>query len=191
MPAPSYIPRRVLVGPDGNDLGTGGSALPVAMGAGENYLGRVGGTTAVASATPVVSTSPAYSVGDCVGGLMTFTPMARLTNGSGLVQMVEIACKSPQAAALDLVLFRASPTGSTFTDNAAIAVAAADFDKVLGVAHITDWTSLGTPSYAQADNLAKPFRAVALDLYGVLVARAVLTLLSTSDLKVSLKVLQD
>ncbi len=148
---------------------------------------------AVISATPVVSAAPAYSVGDTVGGKMTFADAVRVATSGGLLQMVEVFCKSLQTAALDLVLFHSDPTASTFTDNAALAVAAADFDKLLGVVHLSDWTPLGTPSLLQADALAKPFKpgAGGTAIFGVLVARSALTLASTSDIKVALKILQD
>lgn len=145
------------------------------------------------TATPTVSVSPAYSIGDAIGGLMTFTGMARAAVGSGLLQNASLACKSAQTAAIDLVLFSANPTGSTITDNAPYSLAVADLPKVLTVVHLTDWTSQGTPSFAQGGQLATIY-ALTLgqtSVYGVLVARAALTLASTSDISVTLNGLPD
>lgn len=187
-PLPLYrghdIKPRMLVGPDGTEGGV--------LGAGEAHIGEVGGKTQVSSVAPTVSASPAYSSGDVIGGKMTFA-MARIAGGTGLVQMASIHCKSAQTFACDLVLFHTDPVASTFTDNAPLSVNAADFDKVLGVVHITDWTSLGTPSFAEATQLAMAYKIASgqTDGYGVLVARSTPTLASTSDLKVVVKSLLD
>jgi len=155
----------------------------VALGAGGNVI-------AIAQ-SPTVSASPAYSTGDVIGTKLTFAASVLAAGGSGLVQSVNIDCKSAQTGAMDLVLFNADPAASTFTDNAALAVNAADFDKVVGVVHITDWTNLGTPSFAQAQNLALPFTLAATSLFGVLVARSTPTLGSTSDLTISVNVIRN
>jgi hypothetical protein len=150
-----------------------------------------GGNVVVITQSPTVSSSPAYSTGDVIGTKLTFAAAVLAAGGSGLVQAVQINCKSAQTGAVDLILFNADPSASTFTDNAALAVNAADFDKVIGVVHIADWTNLGTPSVAQAGNLAVPFSLVATSLFGVLVARSTPTLGSTSDITVGLRVIRN
>ena len=155
----------------------------VALGAGGNVI--------VISQSPTVSASPAYSTGDVIGTKLTFDAAVLAAGGSGLVQAVQINCKSAQTGAVDLVLFNADPSASTFTDNAALAVNAADFNKVIGVVHVTDWTNLGTPSVAQAGNIALPFTLASTALYGVLVARSTPTLGSTSDLTIGLRVIRN
>jgi len=151
----------------------------------------VGGNIGAISQSPTVSASPAYSTGDVIGTKLTFAAAVLAAGGSGLVQSVNIDSKSAQTGAMDLILFNADPSSSTFTDNAALAVNAADFDKVLGVVHVTDWTNLGTPSFAQAQNLALPFTLAATSLFGVLVARSTPTLGSTSDLTISVNVIRN
>lgn len=147
------------------------------------------GVETVGTATPTVSTS-AYATGDCVGGLMTFSTAFSESGGTGLLQRVTIMCKSAQTAQLDMILFSDNPSSSTLTDNAAIAIAAADFDKVAGVVHITDWTNLGTPSVGFAYGLALPIKGTGTSMYGVLVSRGTPTLASTSDIKVQIQVIQ-
>jgi hypothetical protein len=167
------------------------AAAAAGEGASEAHLGEVGGNAVTITQIPGVSTT-AYSAGDCVGGLMTFAGLARTAGGSGFVQQVTVNCRTAQTGALDLVLFKANPTGSTFTDNAALAVSSGDFDKVMGVVHITDWTSVGAGSTAQADNLAKPFSlSSGTSGWGVLVARSTPTLGSISDLSVDLRVVRN
>lgn len=158
----------------------------------ENHIGQVGGLTLVVSVAPAVSVTP-YSTGDVIGSKMTFDGFGRLAGGTGMAQMVGVHSKSAQTFACDLVLFHTDPAASTFTDNSPLAINVADFDKVLGVAHITDWTNLGTVSFAEVLSLAMPYKVAtgATSLYGVLVARSTPTLASTSDIKVTLKGLLD
>jgi hypothetical protein len=161
----------------------------------------VGGNIIAISQIPTVSASPAYSTGDVIGqkagggtgAPLVFAAAVLSAGGSGLVQSITIDCKSAPSGspAMDLILFNADPSASTFTDNVALAVNAADFDKVIGVVHISDWTNLGTPSFAQAQNLALPFTLAATSLFGVLVARSTPTLGSTSDLTISVNVIRN
>jgi hypothetical protein len=163
-----------------------GQATP----AGENYIGKNGGDVLVTSVTPVVSTT-AYATGDVIGSKLTLANAARIAGGAGIIQSVTLHCKSAQTGAVDLLLFAADPSASTFTDNGALAVNAADFDKLIGVVHITDWTSLGAAiSIAQAQAIGMPFDLPAgTSLYAVMVARSTPTLASTSDLKLVVNVL--
>lgn len=166
-------------------IGATNTALAAATPAGENYIGKTGGDVLQTTATPTVSTT-AYSAEDCIGGLMTFANMLRVAGGSAILQGITINCKSNQTAAIDLILFGSSPSNTTFTDNAALALNAADFDKVIETIHITDWTKLGTSSFARLQNIGTAIKlAGGTTLYGVLVARGALTLASTSDLKVA------
>lgn len=152
------------------------------------------GASAVVSATPTVSTT-AYAAGDCIGGKLTFAGMARANGLTGLIQTAMIQCKSAQTFAADLIVFHTDPAASTFTDNAALALNAADFDKVaLRIPFVAgDWSNLGTPSIAEVSAQGKQYKAAAgaTTLYGVLVARGTPTLGSTSDLKVVVKAMLD
>lgn len=152
------------------------------------------GTSVVVSATPTVSTT-AYAAGDVIGTKMTFAGMARANGLTGLVQTAMIQCKSAQTFACDLIVFHTDPTNTTFTDNAALAVNAADFDKVaLRIPFVAgDWSALGTPSVAEVSAQGKLYKCASgtMTLFGVLVARGTPTLASTSDLKVILKGMLD
>ena len=142
--------------------------------------------------TPVVSAA-AYAAGNVVGTLLTFTGIARDAATGGLIQSVTAAFASGVVPSLDVIFFSASPTNSTFTNNAALAINAADRGLVEGVAHLSDSTLLGAsaPSLVQAQNLALAFAGLtAGTLYAVVVARSAVTLTSTSDLVLSVSVVQ-
>lgn len=182
---PARTPVQVLFGSNGSPANSASTSLA----AGENHIGQVGGLITATASTLTGSTTPAYSTGDCIGTLLTFSNISRAIDKTGLIQQALVFTKSSQSTPIDLILFYANPSASTFTDNSAISIAAADFNKIIGVAHIVDWSSLGTPSVGQVNNLAMPFLPVTgtRNIYGVLVARGGITLTSTSDVEVRLK----
>jgi hypothetical protein len=145
------------------------------------------------TATPTVSTSPAYTSGDNVGGKVTLTDVCRASTGSGIIQSVVITSKSLQSGSFDVIFFNADPSGSTFTDNGAQGVVDADLSKIIGVAHCSDVTALAAESIHQATGLALPFALSggATTIYAAIVTRATPTLGSTSDIWLSVRILQD
>jgi hypothetical protein len=144
------------------------------------------------TATPTVSTS-AYTSGDNVGGKVTLSDVCRGQMGSGLIQSVVITSKSIQTATFDVVFFNADPSGSTFTDNVAQAIVDADLSKIIGVAQCTTVVALAAESIHQATGLALPFALSggATTLYAAIIVRGTPTLGSTSDIWISVRVLQD
>jgi hypothetical protein len=163
--------------------------------AGTAQIGLVtaGGYTTQVQVVPTVQAA-AYAAGNVIGGLLTFASAARIAAGSGLVQSASCTFVSGVVPSLDLVLFNASPSGSTVTDKTAVAVATADLAKVIGVVHLTDTTLLGatTPSVVQGETQALPFKLTSgSTVYGALITRTAITLTSTSDATITLSVLQD
>ena len=68
------------------------------------------------SQTPTVSTSPAYTSGDAMGGLLTFTGAALFLSGSGVVLSATVLCKTPALLpVLELWVFNASITAGPGT----------------------------------------------------------------------------
>lgn len=134
------------------------------------------------AATPATSTT-AYASGDVLGASMRLVNAMRIAAGSGFLQDLTATLKSVQTAPLDAFLFRADPTASTFTDNAAFAVAAADLDKVIGVVSLTKVTSLGNGCIYEANQIGRSMKLDAgRDLWVVFVWRGAPTLSSTSDI---------
>jgi hypothetical protein len=181
-------------------IGPAVHASPITFGTpgtNEQYVTRtnllpVGGSIAGPVVAQTVTASSAYTSGNAVGGLMT-VPAAFLGSGSGLIQSVVVNTKSAQTTAMDVVLFSANPTGSTCTDKTAFSVVAADFSKVIGVAHVTDWTSLGTPSTGQSQTLAIPITVGAgvTTFYACLVTRSTPTYTATTDVAVTFGIPQN
>lgn len=179
-------------------VGTGTFADQATLQAGENHAAEVGGNEILVQVAQTVTASSAYASGNAIGGLMTIANAARVSGSSGtsgtsgLLQSVMMNIKSAQTTPVDIFIFNANPTGTTCTDKSAIAIAAADFDKVLGVVHMTDFTSGGTPSDGQAQNLAMPYALTsATTLYACAVTRSTPTYAATSDVSFGFRFLRN
>lgn len=131
----------------------------------------------------------AYVANRVVGGLLTFAAAAQIAAEGGVIEGVTGNFKSDQATAapdLDLIILNASPT--TIADDAAYSLAAADYNKVVTVIRLSDWTNHGTPSTVMAE-VNRLFKlASGTTLYGFLVTRDAVTLTSTSDLSLDLRI---
>lgn len=140
--------------------------------------------------TPTVSTSPAYTAKDCVGGLMTFSNAVRSSGGSGTLMAVQVVDKDQEMKDVDLVLFDRSITATT--DNAVFDPTDAELANCIG------WVPLGVGMYADFnDNSLLSVNSVGLDfvlngtdLIGQLVTRGTPTFSATSDIVVTLTIWQ-
>ena len=142
------------------------------------------------SQTPTISTS-AYTAKDAVGGLLTFANAVRASGGSCRIEAVQLVDKDQEMANMDLVLFDRTFTAPT--DNAVFDPTDAELANCIGV------ISIGAGFYADFnDNAVAVVNNVGLecvlngtDLFGALVARGAPTYTSTSDITVTLTILQD
>jgi hypothetical protein len=143
------------------------------------------------SVEPAV-TAGAYSAGDIMGGLLTFTDLAPGEGMSFVLDTVEVALKADVAPALTLILFDRVPLGTTQTDNAAYSLAVADAFKVIAVLPFTVLGAYtvdhGTPATVTLAGLARVLKAAddRRTIYGLLVDGTGVTLASVADLKVTL-----
>jgi hypothetical protein len=140
--------------------------------------------------SPTISTSPAYTAKDAVGGLMTFANAARTSGGSIVIEQVVIVDKDQEMASMDLVLFDQSIGAPT--DNAIFDPTDAELANVLGVIPITpgDFSDFNDNSVASRD-VAISAVLNGTSLFGVLVARGTPTYTATTDLSVILTIRQD
>jgi len=206
-----YQRVKLTVGPDGTNTGdlagrTVTSSL-VATGATEvaAYVDpRV--QRQILTITPNISVSPAYTTGDCLGGVQTVGSAARFSGGGGIITSITVLDKTQaQRAAFDLLLFNASITATT--DNAAFAGTDADMAKLVGMISILagDYNTAfaGTPlnSIAFKPNSATATWPLSMaipyycsggtNLYVQCVVRGTPTYASTSDLVIQLNCVFD
>lgn len=147
--------------------------------------------------TPTVSTTPAYTSGDCIGGLQTISNAARANGAGGVINSIRILDKTQaQRAAMDLLFFSSSV--SSAGDNAAAAFSDADMANLVAIVSIltTDYNTAwaGTPLNSIAFkpdtktntlpvSMAIPyFCASGTSLYVQAVSRGTPTYTSTTDL---------
>jgi hypothetical protein len=142
----------------------------------------------VVSVTPTVSTSPAYTAGDLVGGKMTFANVIRAASESSILRQVIITDLAMQSAELDLILFDADPSGTTFTDNAAFDIADADLVKIIGILTLAaaDYAAFVDSSAGIITSQLGIVPASGTSLYGALVTRGTPTFAGTTDVTVRL-----
>lgn len=88
------------------------------------------------SATPTVSTSPAYSAGDNVGGKITLTNALIKSSYAGRIKTITLSDASKQSAVIQVTFFNADPTTATLTDNSAQTIPVAELVKVIGTVSI-------------------------------------------------------
>ncbi len=119
--------------------------------------------------TPFVANS-LHAAGSSLGGLITLR-----TPASGLWQAITAAFSDGLTPSLDVVLFSANPLSSTITDGAAVSVASVDLGNVIGVVHITDCSSLGTPTVCQAEQQAIPVVPGSGVVYATVITRTAVT----------------
>lgn len=194
----SIFPAAVaIVDASGNQITSFGSSSVTVL-ASENHIGEVGGN--ILPITNAMTTSNnAITTGESLGGLQTLTNAVRVSGAlgaggtSGMIQAVEVTFSDAIGSGpLDVYFFNANPTGSTCTDNTTFSLVAADRDKVIGIAHVTDFTSSGTPVIAQAQNQAMPFGvASATSIFACVVSRGSITPAGTSNASLLTRILRN
>jgi hypothetical protein len=135
--------------------------------------GNTGAGAVTLTSTPTTA-GTTHAAGDVVGAKISLSGAARSNSSSGLIQNVMVDVTDNVTATYDVLFFDADPSGSTFTDDAAVSVVAADLPKCCAVVHCDDVVDVGTRKVAQATNVGLPFKIVASDttLFAVIVARS-------------------
>lgn len=186
--------------------------LPVApdtltqLGNFKNSINEVGGVTVPATGilvtgrtgqpvtSPTVTASSAYTAGNIVGGLMTFSNCFATGLTSGVLQSIVIKSKSVQTVTFKLYIFSQQPTNTTWTDKTAPAINALDLPYLIDMfIFAAPDSGLGTMTIYTQDGLGKSIANTASgqNLWGVLVTTGTPTFTSTSDISVTLGILQD
>ena len=177
--------RAVSAGTDGD------YAVPGLNAYGDIYV-QASQKRAVFTAVPTTAAGT-YAVGDVVGTLMTNTDAVRASGLSGVIENIVINDKANVISNLDLVLFSANPTASTFSDNGVYTVNVADWDKIMAVVNVDNsYAATGNRTLQYCPPGGIPFVAVgSAIIYAVLVCRTSFILASATDLKVALTIRQD
>lgn len=177
------------------DVNVGASALPSGAATDASVVANqnVGGYTSVIKDTTAVSTSPAYTAGDAVGGKRTITGALRTSGGTGILESVQILDRANQKAAMELFIFDSDPSAATITDNSAFVFSTDDL-KVL--AHVTiaatDYVTINSKAIATIKGLGIALKGNATStLYAALVTTGTPTYAATTDVQLIYGILQD
>lgn len=153
-------------------------------------------------ATPTVSTTPAYTAGDAVGGVLQFANAARSSGGAGEITNLTVTNKA--GTTVTILPAQLHFFDRTFThpgDNVAWNPSDADMLNYLGSIWLPTthdnrgtsgvWTNnipAGPFGQGQYQSLRFPFVLSGTDLFAALVTGATPTLVSTSDIQVAVTV---
>lgn len=149
------------------------------------------GLVRMVDVAPVVEATPDYAAGDLIGGKLTIAD-ASFVLGGGLIQSAILIDQAAQSADIDLIIFNDDPSGTTFTENAALDIADADMLKIAGVIQFlsTGWVAAADNSVNAKHNLAIDYRPNSNGLlYGAMIARDAFNAAATTDLKLRLGIL--
>lgn len=158
--------------------------------------------TRIIQVSPTV-TAGAYSANDALGGLLVFKDALLPGEQTGVILTVTLQDNASQDIATDLVLFNQTFTATA--DNDAFAPSDADLANCLGVISIAagDYATFSANSIATVRNAGFGVKSVDVagtktgaeagdgNLYGQLVTRGTPTYVATTDIKVTITVLQD
>lgn len=170
------------------DAGDDGATAPVVDKAVPSVLVPTGGKIVKLQATPTV-TAGAYSANDAVGGKLTFTDAARASGGSIVIEAAIIGDKSSALSSVELWLFDADFTA--VADNAAFDPDDADLGALFAIIPFSIWYAAADNGASVRSGLGITAKLAGTSLYGQLVTRTGPTLVSTSDVYVTLHVIQN
>lgn len=144
----------------------------VVLDAAENHIGEVGGNSVVSEVTLSLDTVQ-YASGEVLAATQIITACMRVNGGTGVIHSVVLLDKDDQAGALDLVFLRTNV--GIGTENAAVSVADADADEILGIIEIAaaDYVDLVNSQLVTKSNvgIVVDADAAADDLYVAAISR--------------------
>lgn len=162
----------------------------------EIHLGEVGGNSKLITPSITVSTTPAYSSGDAIGGKITFTNAFRIATAgaTAVVESLMVLDRANQKPAFNLIIFDSDPSAATITDNAAFAYSTDDL-KVLGRIPVatTDYVTYNSKAIATIRGIGLVVTAAGASssLWGAIVTTSTPTFAATTDFQIRLGLLRD
>jgi hypothetical protein len=155
------------------------------------------GVTLQISVVPVVSTSPAYTANDQVGGIQTLTGACARTNKPAMLRSLTVTDQGKQSAALTIFFFNDLPTVAS-VDNGALTIVDSEMDaKCIGTVQVAaaDYQSVAGSSVATEKAIGLSLKAEDAtgtgNLYAVVMTTGTPTYASVSDLRFRYTLEQD
>jgi len=163
------------------------NSLPVVLPSDQVAANSLTTNLTVVTPTVTVSTTPAYSANDVVGGKLTLSSVFRVANDTVRLDSITVLDNANQKASMYLVLFNANPTAATLTDNAALAFST-DFTKIVGTYFIntSDFVTLNSKAIYSKSDVGLLLKGTETSLYAALVTTGTPTYTATTDLTLRL-----
>ena len=165
------------------------SAVPVSgtvtAAASENHVGEVATAGKLVQVALTVSTSPAYTAGDSIGGKITIANAVRVSGGVSVLASLEILDRANQKPAGTIYIFNADPTNATLTDNAAFVFSTDDLKVIAQIPVSTsDYVTTNSKATANLSGLARIVGpASGTTLYAAFVTTSTPTFAATADVQ--------
>lgn len=166
-------------------------ATDVALPAGENHLGAVGGNTGYVEVTMTLDTA-IYATGDVLTDTVSLTDILRTVGGTGIIQSIHLLDEDAQGQAIDVVFFRTNV--SLGTKNSPVSISDANAREILGVVNIatSDYVNLVNSYSVTKTNLGIGVKGDGLDdLFMSMICRSGTPTYTASGITVKVVVLQD
>lgn len=150
----------------------------------------------ISKVTPTITANSAYSSGQCLGGVMTFSTASNNHQvAAGRVGAAALVDGDSQGVEVELWLFSQTIAG-TATDHAAFNPSLADLENLLGIVDFAtaDYGLTSARSVCFEGNLWIPFNTDLTgtgNIYGVLVVRGTPTYTATNNIRCHLQFLQE
>ena len=138
------------------------------------------------TATPTVSTSPAYTAGDAIGGLIKLESIHLTGASRATIKSIRVVDLAKQDSNLDIIFYISKPATSG-TDNTALDLADADLSLILHVENITAYDDFADNSVAGVSTIDVTF-APTDAIYAQMIARGTPTYVATTDVKLMVTV---
>jgi hypothetical protein len=169
------------------DQGTGNAgSSPWAVSGTVNTIGnavRIKGTPTMSGAT--------YSTGQLIGTKLVLSGATRIT-GLAVIESLVLSDKGNAKGAVNVVFFEANPMSTTFTDHTTLAVNSADLVNICGGVQITssDYIGFSANAVASKTGLGFEFNSTDTNLYAAIIANGTNVYASSSDLQLTVNILQ-
>ncbi len=155
------------------------------LAAGELHIGEVAGSGRAVKVALVVSTTPAYTAGDSVGGKITIANAVRISGGVSILVSLQILDRANQKPAGTILIYDADPTAATLTDNALVVNSTDDLKVVAAIPVVAgDYTTINNKAFANLSALARQVQAGSgTTLYASFTTTSTPTFAATSDVQ--------
>jgi hypothetical protein len=137
---------------------TKSASAPVTIASDQGYAGNVGGITTLFPVTLSLDTS-AYAAGDVLADTQVLTSLFRITDGTGVLQSIQVIDQDDQKQAIDF--YYLSANNSLGTENSAPSISDANAVEIVGPFSVAaaDYKDLGGVSVAKISNIGQPIIA--------------------------------